>query len=141
MPSPCQAWAYFLINRIRLPAKPGLTLSENELSDIRFQLLRPHAWSEVASFSRSACRSSKLDYHLEYSHYYLATTIPTVGSGGDSRRDIQTPPSRYESQLDTPTNHFLPRLASCSYLTATSQTELFTTKPGYTSVATLTPKL
>ena len=111
------------------------------MSDIRFQLLRPHAWPEVASFSRSACRSSKLEYHLEYSHYYLATTIPPAGSGGNSRRNIQTPPSVYESQLDAPTNQFLPRLASCSYLTATSQTELFTTKPGYTSVATLTPKL
>ena len=102
-------------NKISLAAKPGLPLAEINYLTSCFNFFRPHAWPEVASFSRSSCRSSKLEYHLEYIHYYLVTTIPTVGSGGNSRRDNQTPPSRYESQIDTPANHFSPRLASCSF--------------------------
>ena len=103
-------------NKIRLAAKPGLTLAKmNYLtSGSNFSVRTPGLMLFLA-FSRSSCRSSKLEYHLEYSHYYLVTTIPTVGSGGNSRRDIQTPPSRYESQLDTPANHFSPRMASCSF--------------------------
>ena len=114
LPSPCQAWAYFLKTKLDSLPSLGFHLLKTK-SGIWFQLLRPHTWPEVASFSRSACRSSKLEYHLEYSHYYLVTTIPTVGSGGNSRRDIQTPPSRHESQLDTPANHLSPRMASCSF--------------------------
>ena len=103
-------------NKIRLAAKPGLPLAE-----INYP----------ASGSNFSVRTSGLKLLLSadplvvhpnlsitlsmHSHYYLVTTIPTVGSGGNSRRDIQTPPSRHESQLDTPANHFSPRMASCSF--------------------------
>ena len=121
----CGIWTSFN----RRITKPSLTFSKNGLaSEPGFHYAKIQSLPHMGPLLHVP--------GLGYGLHYLVSTIPTVGSGGNSRRDIQTPPSWYVSQPDAPAKHFCH-----AWPHEASRTELFAMKPGYTSVVTLKPKL